>query len=212
MHTTARNNGEGVTYVVDGYNVIRRVRRLRAIEQQHGLEQGREALLMALLESGVSSNGRIVVVFDGIAGLTHPPVSVHSPIDVRFSRPPQNADKMIVSILRSRPYGGTVCVITADRDLEWEAMKLGARVLDPEDWLSRLTGGKRPQAPEDPVATLDDVRWGLRVFGDERVTVETRSQGLSATSKGTPVPSVEEKNRAKERNKKRYLRRFSRRR
>ena len=83
MHTTARSNGEGVTYVVDGYNVIRRVRRLRAIEQQHGLEQGREALLMALLESGVSSNGRIVVVFDGIAGLTHPPISVHSPIDVR---------------------------------------------------------------------------------------------------------------------------------
>src|SRR5207249_7725840 len=153
----------------------------------------REALLRVILESGVSSHGRIVVVFDGAAGLTDPPISVHLPIDVRFSRPPQNADKMIVSILRSPPYGGAVSVITADRDLEWEAMRLGARVLDPEDWISRLTGGKRPQAPDDPVATLDDVRGGLRVFGDERVRVETRSQGSTATSKETPVRSADQK-------------------
>ena len=207
VHTTGRSSGEGITCVVDGYNVIRRVRRLRAIEQQHGLEQGREALLRVILESGVSSNGRIVVVFDGAAGLTDPPISVYLPIDVRFSRPPQNADKMIVSILKSPPYGGTVSVITADRDLEWEAMRLGAQVLDPEAWISRLTGGKWPksQEREDPVATLDDVRWGLRVFGDEIVTVETRSQSSRAASKETP----EEKNPAKERNKKRYLRRIS---
>src|SRR6266508_2081825 len=155
MHTTGRSSGEGITCIVDGYNVIRRVGRLRATEQQHGLEEGREALLMMILESWVSSNGRIVVVFDGAAGLTHPPISVHSRIDVRFSRPPQNADKMIVSILRTPPYGGTVSVITADRDLEWEVMRLGARVQDPEDWSARLTGGKRPkfETREDPVAT-----------------------------------------------------------
>jgi predicted RNA-binding protein with PIN domain len=209
---TSPNRGQSLTYVIDGYNVIRRVDRLRSIEEQFGLERGRETLLRLISDSGVLSSASAIVVFDGRTGVYSQTLSVHSRINIRFSHFPQSADKVIISILRARADNGGVSVVTADRELEWAAMGLGARVLDPEDLMSSLTGGghQKPGLHKPPVSTPEDVQRWLRVFGDGIIETEPRLETLRAASPEAPVTSSEAKSRTKERNRQRYLRRVSR--
>src|SRR5688500_18887483 len=94
--------GELLTYIVDGYNVIRRDKQLRAAEAEHGLEEGRKTLLTQIGNSRRLNKARVIVVFDGAAGAAHSAPSPRSGLDVQFSVPPQNADQRIVSILKSR--------------------------------------------------------------------------------------------------------------
>jgi hypothetical protein len=67
-----------------------------------------------------------------------------------------------------------VTVVTADRDLSWEARKLGANAVAPENWeaLRVRKGRKKKEAPMDargdkPQASSKDVDYWLGVFGEE---------------------------------------------
>ena len=215
-------------YLVDGYNVIRRDNRLRAVEQTGGLEAGREALLNAIRGSSLVTKSRVEVIFDGAAEGAPSAPALHSSLRVRFSQRPQDADAAILAALLSRGDPEATTVVTADRELAWEAKKLGATVLSPEAWLRSLSPPTRPATrskPEStkPQPTRAEVEWGLAAFGDEAVEVlperrKARAPAFpEATSGETPKkhdkPDKHDKNaeaRRKERRRARHLRRTRR--
>jgi len=101
--------------------------------------------------------------------------SPHPMLSLRFSTPPADADAAILDLLaRSKGASGPVTLVTADRDLSWEARKLGANVVAPESWepLKAPKGRKRKGAAanataDKPQASSKDVDYWLGVFGDE---------------------------------------------
>jgi predicted RNA-binding protein with PIN domain len=212
--TRSTKPAERLTCIVDGYNVIRRLRELRSVEQHYGLEAGRNALLNRIHSSRLLASTRVIIIFDGAAGIPHSGPSPHG-IDVRFSTPPQNADRAILTALKSRPVTSHVAVITADRDLEWEAKKLGARVIDPEQWIMKFSpyprgvGGPANDDPEKPKPNERGTKHWLEVFGDE--VIEITENKKSATGRyECKATDLKEKNQIKERRKARYLRRMKR--
>lgn len=115
----------------------------------------------------------MIVVFDAAAQTAPSEPSPHPMLSLRFSTPPANADATVLDLLtRSEAAkSGAVIVVTADRDLSWEARKRGARVLAPESWepLRAPKGRKEKSAPkeEKPRASAKDVDYWLGVFGED---------------------------------------------
>jgi predicted RNA-binding protein with PIN domain len=202
-------------YIVDGYNVVRRVTRFRTEERLHGLEAGRVALLDCISSSGLLRNKRVILIFDGAEGTPTSRLSLRG-IEVRFSRPPQNADQAILSDLRSRTDTSIVAVVTGDLDLVWETRKLGAQVIDPFDWIrsvspdSQAMTGSGIEETDKPESTAEETKKWLRIFGDDSVVVSNTPK--SANSPKTTTVRHVEKDRLKERRRKRYLRRIDRKR
>ena len=203
-------SSERATYIIDGYNVIRRDTQLRGTEDEHGLEEGRKTLLNQIRNSQRLVKARVIVVFDGAAGASSRTPSPRSGLDVVFSVPPQNADKKIVSILQSRRDDSNMTVVTADIDLQWEVKKLGAHVVDPGDFISKLAVRKRPrkETAGDPITTPEDLAWGLKTFGDGVIKNNTSVK----TASPIPAKSHTADKDKKERNRKRYLRQLARKR
>jgi predicted RNA-binding protein with PIN domain len=210
--TKSRKPAEHDTSILDGYNVIRRVRELRSVEQQYGLEAGRNALLDRIHSSRLLAGTHVIVIFDGATGISHSGPSLPE-IEVRFSTPPQNADRAILTALKSRAVTSHVSVITADRDLEWEARKLGARVIDPEAWIMKFSPLRRGVGepvnddPEKPKPDKSGTKHWLEVFGDERIEIAGKSAARPHEGRAVD-PS--EKDKVKKRRKERYLRRMKR--
>jgi predicted RNA-binding protein with PIN domain len=208
--TKSRKSAQRVTCIVDGYNVIRRVRELRSVEQHYDLEAGRNALLNRIRSSRLLPSTHVIVIFDGATGIPH---SAPSPpgIDVRFSTPPQNADLAILTALKSRPVSSPVDVITADRDLEWEAKKLGARVIDPEKWITKFSPLRRAvdDDPEKPKPNEDGTKHWLGVFGDKCMEIAAIKKSAPRPHEGRAA-DPNEKDQVKKRRKERYLRRMRR--
>jgi len=207
--------GHAETFLVDGYNVIRRDSRLHEAEMQLGLAGGRRALLTRIQAASHHRNSRIIVVFDGASHAATVTSETHGRIEVRFSRPPQNADQAIIALLDTISQCGSVAVVTADRELAWQARSRGASVLDPQDWLptprSRRPGrGKRPADPgEKPAAARSEVEWGLAVFGEAQLRLGPAAGPVrpEAPEPSSPDPG---KDRLKARRKTRYLNRRNR--
>ena len=207
-----KQNGERATYVIDGYNVIRRDTQLRATEAEHGLEEGRKTLLNQIADSRQLVKARVIVVFDGAAaGAAHRTQSPRSGFAVVFSVPPQNADQRIVSILKSRHNDSSMTVVTADRELQWDVRKLGARAVDPADFIAQFFARKRPRLKpiEPPITTAKEIAWGIETFGDGIIKTEAAVKTASPMSPEARNANVDDK---KERNKKRYLRQHARKR
>ena len=167
-------------YLVDGYNVIRRVDRLRHVESRKGLEVGRDALVSEVLASGVLRHFKVVLVFDGSDEGGSGPAGLHPRLSIHYSRPPENADAAICRLLSGAERPERVTVVTADHELAWEVSRLGGAVQAPEKWeaVRRRDSAKRKRAPqaqasEKPVATSADVAWGLSVFGDESIEISS---------------------------------------
>jgi predicted RNA-binding protein with PIN domain len=212
--TKSRQPAEPVTCIVDGYNVIRRVRELRIVEQQGDLEGGRNALLHRIRSSKFLASTHVIVIFDGATGIRYsrpgPPG-----IDVRFSTPPQNADRAILTALKSRAVTGEIVVITADRDLEWEAKRLGAQVIDPEKWIKKFSplhhgaGGPVNDDPEKPKPDERGTKDWLEVFGEERIEIGEIKKSTERPHED-PAADTNEKETIKQRRKQRSLRRMKR--
>ena len=212
--TKSRQPAERVTCIVDGYNVIRRVRELRIVEEQSDLEGGRNALLNRIHSSKLLASTHVIVIFDGATGIRHPRPSTPG-IDVRFSTPPQNADRAILTALKSRAVTSDVVVITADRDLAWEAKKLGAQVIDPEKWIKKFSplrhgaGVPANDDPEKPKPNERGTKDWLEVFGDDRIEIAGIKKSAARPHEARPE-NPNEKEKIKQRKKQRYLRRMKR--
>jgi hypothetical protein len=132
-----------------------------------------------------------------------------------FSRPPQNADAALLARLRARDQPENCVVVSADRDLEWEAKKLGAQVLSPETWFASLSPAarRRPARPAPvqtkPLPTRAEIDWGLAAFGDAAVEVLPEKK---KTKKSEPKPARQgaDERAIKKRRRERHLRRSRR--
>jgi predicted RNA-binding protein with PIN domain len=121
-------------WLVDGYNVIRRDPDLRGAEQQ-GLAQARAALLRLVTVAVQRSGDRFTVVFDGERRGRGVAPS-RGPIEIRFSRPPQSADDMLVAEARRLRQGAIV--VTSDRTVQDAARRAGATAVPAEGFIAAL--------------------------------------------------------------------------
>jgi hypothetical protein len=120
---------------VDGYNAIRRVPELAAIEESGGLARSREALC-ELCRRRAQGLGHLEIVFDGQG-----PLSAREERDgltVVFSnglRDSQNADEYLLArVARARTEGGAVWLVTDDRGLRAQAESSCDAFIGCADW------------------------------------------------------------------------------
>lgn len=131
-----KNVKMAVHLVIDGYNVIRRSGTLGAKEAV-ALELGREALLERLRQYKRIRGHRITVVFDAASKpVAAEERSREKGITVIYSASGETADTAIKRMCRSE--GGSLVVVTSDRELGEYAEGCGATVMDSEGFEEKM--------------------------------------------------------------------------
>src|SRR5881296_1378970 len=89
--------GRPETYIIDGYNLLRRA--FRFFEDEHGLEAARSKLEVRLREylRAAGEGTRILLVYDGALGVERGGPQEREGLEVVFSRPPESADERILA-------------------------------------------------------------------------------------------------------------------
>ena len=118
--------------LVDGYNVIRRLPELRAVERAEGLAAGREALCAHLRAYRRARGHAITVVFDGAGGTG----ASSGGLTVRFSRAGETADAVIARLLEAG--GSGAVVVSSDTAVAAAARRAGAAAVTAEEFGARL--------------------------------------------------------------------------
>lgn len=177
----------GRTYLIDGYNLIR-----RAFSAGRGdLEADRERLEVRLREflRGAGADTRVILVYDGAEASPVPvrdaPDSVIDPrLERRFSPPGKTADEVILEVapLELRKRGVELIVVTSDlKDIARRVPK-GARHVTSEEFadvLDASLAARRPEAqsprpqpvsekPNPEAMSEEEAREWLRLFGEGR--------------------------------------------
>ena len=139
--------------LVDGYNVIRRLPELRALERAEGLAAGREALCARLRAYRRARPHAITVVFDGAGGAGAS--SGAGGLTVCFSRAGETADAVIARLLEAG--GSGAVVVSSDAAVAAAARRAGATAVTAEEFGARLEAvafgalkGLEEEAPPDP--------------------------------------------------------------
>ncbi len=125
-----------VHVLIDGYNLIRRSASLRS-QEKLALELGRDSLLERLRQYKRNRGHRITVVFDAASKpLLAEERSQQKGIRVIYSGQGETADSVIKRICREE--GGTVLVVTSDRELASYAETYGSVVMDSGDFADKM--------------------------------------------------------------------------
>lgn len=130
-------------YILDGYNVIGKIPRLREIKLSRGLEVARKALAMML--SDIKHNRphiKFKVIFDGKAGEmpNYSKADLHG-IECIFTRSGEEADDYIGMMLMDRKDNAGVVVISGDNKVRNKCKVYGASVQEPLE-LQKLVGNQ----------------------------------------------------------------------
>lgn len=163
--------------VIDGYNLIHRTPQLKPGDGRT-LRQSREKLLNLLTWMMGSNAARILVVFDGAVGQgSANEAEGAGRIEVRFSRPPQNADMLIREIVEDQVERvDHLTVVTADIEVAQHARAMGAKVSIADLFLSAALGAGKDAEKDDekpqPLSKADVEKWAQffkenRGMGDE---------------------------------------------
>lgn len=121
--------------VIDGYNLIRRVPELRALDRED-LEAGRETLVRELSAYRAGKGHRITVVFDGAESLHLGGGSERvAGISVRYSPRGRSADSMIREMCRE---GKAEVAVTGDREIVDSVKRWGTTAVSPELFWDRV--------------------------------------------------------------------------
>jgi len=156
-------------YIIDGYNIIHLVPRLRDAMGK-SLEHARN-ILLSLLQSYRSGHAiQCTVVFDGAqicpAATTGP---AQAWLRVIYSKPPEKADPVIKKLIRDAGDKRSLVLVSADNDLLFYARQNGAQTLSPDEFYSRIF--KPPlqdsldQKYNDDVSHSQVDEW-LKIFGE----------------------------------------------
>lgn len=120
-------------YILDGYNVIGKIPRLREVMFNRGLAEARNELVMMLSHINHSRRGiKFKVVFDGKAEKLpyNPKTSLHG-IDCFFTKSGEEADDYIGTMLRNRKDNSGVVVISGDNKVRNKCRVYGASTQEP---------------------------------------------------------------------------------
>jgi len=123
--------------IIDGYNLIRRSRRLKRLDRQD-LQLGRDELIEQLAVYKKKRPHRITVVFDGAgAPLFSQPQERIGGIDIKFSGPGESADALIKKIAAGERQ--KALVVSSDRDVVDFARARGAAVIGARDFEQKIS-------------------------------------------------------------------------
>ncbi|ACF12460.1 conserved hypothetical protein [Chlorobaculum parvum NCIB 8327] len=159
--------------VIDGYNLIHKLRDIAPGEPMASMRERLEAMLTRYRQK---SRRHVTVVYDGGGGpRAH---SSRGSIEVTYSGSLKSADRWIIDHARSlEPRPGMMLVVSSDREIQRHATAWGARCIDSETFIEELAamgittngdGGPSRKAGEQSTssAPLSDkeVDYWLRMF------------------------------------------------
>lgn len=144
--------------IIDGYNLIHRTPQLRPGDDRT-LRESREKLLNLLTWMMGADSARFIVVFDGESGGGGRDASLPGGrIDVRWSRPPENADLVIRRIVEEQmDKVDRLTVVTADLEVARHARAMGADISLSDLFLASALGAAKDTSgvdAEKPKAAL----------------------------------------------------------
>jgi len=154
-------------YILDGYNVIGKIPRLREIKLSRGLEAARKALAMMLSDINHNrSHIKFKVIFDGKAGEmpNYSKADLHG-IECIFTRSGEEADDYIGMMLMDRKNNTGVVVISGDNKVRNKCKVYGASVQEPQS-LEKLAGNQSKSAKSVNSAKTDDKNIKQQDAGD----------------------------------------------
>lgn len=141
----------GKIALIDGYNVIMRNDRWRAVFSRNQ-DQGRAALLAYCAEWKVRRGDifDFMVVFDGGSSSTRDALPHIPHVRAIFTRGTESADDRIIRMLRDKEYGSNHVVVSDDREVAGKARSLGAEVVSVAGFCGKLRNAPAKQDnPED---------------------------------------------------------------
>jgi predicted RNA-binding protein with PIN domain len=123
--------------IIDGYNLIRKSKRLSPLDLQD-IQLGRDTLVDMLAAYKKVKSHRITVVFDGT---TTPGFSQqrdrHKGISIIFSHKGESADTVIKKLARKERQ--KALVVSSDQDIVQSAAASGAATVSAKDFENKLT-------------------------------------------------------------------------
>ena len=137
-------------WLVDGYNVIRRDPEMRSREAER-LADGRTALLHLVAAVARRCGDDFTVVFDGARAAGGE--AVGGQVQVIFSRPPQNADQVLIRL--ATQFREASIVVSSDRTVRDAARRAGAAVVSADEFLDAANPGE-PDAQHEKEDEEDD--------------------------------------------------------
>ncbi len=196
--------------LIDGYNLLHASGILGRGQGPGSFERSRQALLNFLAASlDEEQRQRTVVVFDATAappGL--PRASDHRGLSVRFAVGYENADALIIELIRRDSAPRQLTVVSSDHEIRRAARRRRARAVASDEWfrelLQRRSATQRRRLassqPEKPGAPLSEeqVEYWTAVFAeslgelpsDESDAESQPSMAASDTPRETAPPDV----------------------
>jgi predicted RNA-binding protein with PIN domain len=156
-------------WLLDGYNIIRRDPQMRSRETAR-LADGRTALLHLVAAVAQRCGDDFTVVFDGARAAGGEPVGGR--VQVIFSRPPQNADQVLIRLaLQLRDAG---IVVSSDRTVRDAARRAGAAVVSADEFLD-AAGAPEPDPQHEKEDEEDDDAPAARRGNPRRLSRQARA-------------------------------------
>jgi len=175
--------------LIDGYNLLYKDGVLKN-QAERSLEEAREELIAAVAAYR-TGDMEIIVIFDGRGGESRGRTPRPAGVQVRFSRYPQTADRLILEILEKEKRRRSLTVVTSDRkDIGRIAQAEGVRWISSESFLRRLrrlprkpaSGGEKPAGPSS-----EEMDYWLKRFGHEGAEGGETSSGAEAPGRPSRV-------------------------
>lgn len=129
--------GSNAQIIIDGYNFILRTRSINRADE-YALFNAREDLVITLAAYAGSKRIKITVVFDGtnqlaLQGNLHP-----AGVRVLYSKPPQNADRLIIEMIEHSSHPGSITVVSSDNFVKSSSSALGCNTLTVGEFQNKL--------------------------------------------------------------------------
>jgi len=157
-------------WLLDGYNIIRRDPEMRSREAAR-LADGRTALLHLVAAVAQRCSDDFTVVFDGARIAGGEPVGGR--VQVIFSRPPQNADQVLVRLATQLRDAGIV--VSSDRTVRDAARRAGAAVVSADEFLDAAGATEPDPQAEKENEDDEDAAPGVRRGNPRRLSRQARA-------------------------------------
>lgn len=127
------------TYLIDGYNLLHYVPRLKDLAHVH-FEAARDELADLIAGFCTATNHRARIVFDGRGRRVEhaPPPHSSRGVEIVYSAGHQSADSLIERTVYKAGHRDSFVVVSADRGILDTCQHMGAFVMRPENFMRTL--------------------------------------------------------------------------
>ena len=168
--------------IVDGYNLLLQTMDSRRLSGPGNLARARNSLVGMLAgRLSIEQQQRTTIVFDSGGGQSaiDGPRPMEHEMTVLFASDYENADAMIIDLLRKSSSPRHTVLVSSDREIQRVAKQRRCQIMDSLDWMDSLekrvdsnTQAQIANAENDPLETTrnrvldeDERKYWLREFG-----------------------------------------------